>query len=330
VVRTKAKDGSDVTIVIDAGKTFQAAAVEWFPKYGLRKIDALLITHPHADAMNGLDDLRGWTLGGSIQSHIDVYVSDHTFKEVQRSFPYLVSKEYASGGGDVPEFVWHIIEDKVPFEINDTGIFVTGFSVHHGRIFSPVPSPAFMFTPEGTGTTTTPSEPLEQALDLLSVNGSAQKKNDDIIHPYLCFGFKIQDEIVYLSDVSHIPEDAWAIIHNKKGREGRPLPLCILDCLHLSPHTSHFGLHESITAARQISATRTYLTGFSHKLSHDEYVKITEVVGGATVDESSLTDMEKQGLELIETGGEAFWVRPAHDGLRVILDEGVPRDDTYT
>jgi phage baseplate assembly protein W len=37
------------TIVIDSGKNFQAAALEWFPKYGLRKIDALLITHPHAD-----------------------------------------------------------------------------------------------------------------------------------------------------------------------------------------------------------------------------------------------------------------------------------------
>ena len=51
--------------------------MEWFPKYGLRKIDAVLITHAHADgtlitlyvvlcfsnfyilAMNGLDDLRG-------------------------------------------------------------------------------------------------------------------------------------------------------------------------------------------------------------------------------------------------------------------------------
>lgn len=37
------------TIVIDVGKNFQAAAVEWFPKYGLRKVDALLITHAHAD-----------------------------------------------------------------------------------------------------------------------------------------------------------------------------------------------------------------------------------------------------------------------------------------
>ena len=39
------------TIVIDVGKTFQAAALEWFPKYGLREIDAVLITHAHADGM---------------------------------------------------------------------------------------------------------------------------------------------------------------------------------------------------------------------------------------------------------------------------------------
>ena len=33
------------------GKDFQAAALEWFPKYGLREIDAVLITHAHADGM---------------------------------------------------------------------------------------------------------------------------------------------------------------------------------------------------------------------------------------------------------------------------------------
>lgn len=36
-------------MVIDVGKNFQAAAVEWFPKYGLREIDAVIITHAHAD-----------------------------------------------------------------------------------------------------------------------------------------------------------------------------------------------------------------------------------------------------------------------------------------
>ena len=71
----------------------------------------------------------------------------HTFQEVQRAFPYLVSKEFASGGGDVsvppretqslncakfpwqvPEFKWHIIEDRVPFEIENTGIKITPFA----------------------------------------------------------------------------------------------------------------------------------------------------------------------------------------------------------
>jgi len=68
--------------------------------------------------MNGLDDLRGifvfrvnrvtesqpflgWTLNGAIQPHIDVYLTQDTFTEVRRSFPYLVCKEFASGGGDV-------------------------------------------------------------------------------------------------------------------------------------------------------------------------------------------------------------------------------------
>ncbi len=43
----------------------------------------------------------GWTLRGSIQKFIDVYASQATFTEVERSFPYMVSREYASGGGDV-------------------------------------------------------------------------------------------------------------------------------------------------------------------------------------------------------------------------------------
>lgn len=46
-------------------------------------------------------DALGWTLNKQIQPHVDLYVSLATFKEVQRAFPYLVSKEFASGGGDV-------------------------------------------------------------------------------------------------------------------------------------------------------------------------------------------------------------------------------------
>lgn len=43
---------SSSTVIIDVGKNFLAAALEWFPKYGLRHIDAVLITHAHADGMS--------------------------------------------------------------------------------------------------------------------------------------------------------------------------------------------------------------------------------------------------------------------------------------
>ena len=55
------------TILIDCGKSFYESALRYFPSNGLSKIDAVLLTHPHADAVLGLDDLRSWTMNGCIQ-----------------------------------------------------------------------------------------------------------------------------------------------------------------------------------------------------------------------------------------------------------------------
>ncbi|KII93635.1 hypothetical protein PLICRDRAFT_35866 [Plicaturopsis crispa FD-325 SS-3] len=324
--RINAKDGRLITVVIDVGKNFQAAAIEWFPKYGMRRIDAVLITHAHADAMNGLDDLRGWTLNHNIQSHIDLYVSQATYLECQRSFPYLVSKEFASGGGDVPDFKWHIFEDKVPFEIDDTGIEVTPFSVHHGRIFSTVPPPAYVPTPNGTVPSTPVVTPNSTPARRSSpIEGAA--KTPETIHPYICFGFKIR-HLVYISDVSHIPDDTWSLLEQPRPDEG-PLPVFVLDCLRLHPHTSHLGFGDSVKTARRLAAQRTYLTGFGHEVSHDEYVRIGEAVGGADVESTSLTKVEAKGVSLIGEG-QPLWLRPAHDGLRIFISEdGRVRDETY-
>ncbi|KAJ8084387.1 hypothetical protein PM082_003156 [Marasmius tenuissimus] len=328
VMKAKDKEGKPVTIVIDAGKNFQAAALEWFPKYGLRRIDALLLTHAHADAMNGLDDLRGWTLGNNIQQHVDIYLSQHTFQEVKRSFPYLVSKEYASGGGDVPDFVYHLIEDGVPFEINDTGVFVTPFSVHHGRIFSTLPCPAYAPTPTNDlGGDATPVDMVKA----MNISGLGAPKPTDpnlqkVIQPYFCLGYKIQDQVVYISDVSHIPDSAWSVIRGDK--DSKRLPVCVLDCLGTKRHISHFGIDQSVATAREIGAVRSYFVGFSHRVSHEEYVTITEVLGGMTQPEE-LSEAEKTGISMLGEG-EKIWARPAHDGLRVLIDRtGEVRDETY-
>ncbi|KZT06309.1 uncharacterized protein LAESUDRAFT_726141 [Laetiporus sulphureus 93-53] len=321
-VRLRGRDSQSVTIIIDVGKSFQSAAVEWFPKFGLRRIDAVLITHAHADAMNGLDDLRGWTLHGAIQPHIDIYVSMATFKEVQRAFPYLVSKEFASGGGDVPEFKWHIIEDRVPFEIGDTGIRILPFAVHHGRMFSSAPPLDMSISPYSISpASTNPSTPNVPGTPIHS--GCLPTEPTKRVLPYLCFGFVIQDAVTYVSDVSHIPEDVWTLL------QGQPKipPVFVLDCLRIQPHTSHLSITESVEIARRMNAKRTYLLGFGHEMPYSDWLAITEAAGGKELEGEELALIQEHRLESVREG-EPIWVRPAFDGLRVFVSiDGSVRDE---
>ncbi|KAF8528032.1 beta-lactamase-like protein [Hysterangium stoloniferum] len=301
-------NGEKGTIVIDVGKNFLSSAVEWFPKYGLRKIDGVLITHPHADAMNGLDDLRGWT--SAIQSYIDVYVSRDTFLQVQRAFPYLVSKEFASGGGDVAQFKWHIIEPNQRFTIGNTGVEVTPFLVHHGRLFTNgQPPPEWLPTPDSSHPTTPTSHPNPLP------NGGSLQPSPALVHPYYCLGFVIRD-IVYISDVSYIPETAWSVIETARRR---PYSVFIVDCLKLIPHISHFGLAQAVTAARRLGGMElnTYLVGFSHDISHATWEKIGRILERSEDDNGEELDEVTKSALLLVPKGPALRIRPAHDGLRL-------------
>ncbi|KAI9511759.1 hypothetical protein F5148DRAFT_1168633 [Russula earlei] len=317
------------TIVIDVGKNFQAAAVEWFPKYGLRRIDAVLITHAHAD---------GWTLRGAIQQFIDVYVSRATFAEVERAFPYMVARECASGGGDIPEFKWHIFEDKVPIDVAGSGIFITPFEVQHGRLQAAGATPAFAPTPvTAPSTPTPPSRPnVKPTSSSLAPIVSPRRPLADAklgqgvpeLHPYFCHAFKIQDSVVYLADVSWISEESWAVLNQPSTNiPSHQYAVAIVDCLRPHAHISHYGIREAVNIARRINAQRTYLIGFGHEVSHDEYVTIGEYVGGKVVD--NLTAKEKYCIDLVDEG-ENIWLRPSHDGLRFeVTTEGVVRDNEY-
>lgn len=56
---------------------------------------------------------------------------------------------------------------------------------------------------------------------------------------------------------------------------------------------------------------------------------MTEAVGGISKDTKTLTELERSGIELVQSG-QQLWVRPAHDGLRLFVSEdGIVRDESY-
>lgn len=152
----------------------------------------------------------------------------------------------------------------------------------------------------------------------------------DDLQPYLSFGFKIKEEIIYISDVSHIPDNVWPILCPLNSSSATPV--CVLDCLQLKPHASHMNLAQSVDVARKIHAQKTYLTGFCHEVTHDEYVNITSALQTHDFQHSSamLSELETSALSTIAKGNP-LWIRPAHDGLRVLVDpHGGARDETYS
>ncbi|CAE6471617.1 unnamed protein product [Rhizoctonia solani] len=365
-------------VVIDVGKTFLSAAYDLFPRYGLRRIDAVILTHPHAD---------GWTLKKSIQAYIDIYVSAFTFKEVQKSFPYLVAKEFATGGGDIPEFRWHIIKENESFRVDGVDFDITPIAVHHGRLFtSETEENGNMSTPNDTpipSGTTTPARAPDNSTTLNSSRPSSERSSAEITEqrgpadalngngpklspklkpttiarlapsnhasadkpkPYWCFGFIFGDFMVYMSDVSYIPEDAWKTIYSKSPKSANSndlIPGCgrttqarykvlVVDCLKLEPHTSHFGLEGALDAAKQVNAQRTYMVGFSHRITHNDWDTIGEYIEGIKLDESRLKRPNvAEALRILPPPGEeGVWIRPAFDGLRLFGNKEAVWDDT--
>ncbi|PWZ02460.1 hypothetical protein BCV70DRAFT_196703 [Testicularia cyperi] len=117
VVGRHADDAEESMVLIDCGKTFYSNAVVQFPRNRLRSIRAVLLTHAHADAILGLDDLRAWTMGGVIQPVVDIYLTHECMLVVQAMFPYLVDRSKSTGGGDVPSLRWNIIDKDSRFQI---------------------------------------------------------------------------------------------------------------------------------------------------------------------------------------------------------------------
>lgn len=74
-------------VLVDTGPDFHAQAL----REGIRRLDAVLYTHGHADHVMGFDDLR--PLSFRLKGDLPVYADDETADNIERIFEYTFRKE---------------------------------------------------------------------------------------------------------------------------------------------------------------------------------------------------------------------------------------------
>lgn len=103
-------------------------------KHNVRRLDAVLITHTHADHFLGLDDIRRFTQ--IQQGPIDVYIHPRHYASLENVFGYAQAK-HAAGNPDLPHLYFHSVEtsfslfgyEVIPILFPHGRTVVTGFRI---------------------------------------------------------------------------------------------------------------------------------------------------------------------------------------------------------
>ncbi len=112
----------DYCILIDVSADFRAQVL----REQIRKIDAVLVTHSHADHIGGIPDIRSFTN----DRPLPIYGSNESITSIQKTFSYIFDPHTTIGGG-IPKLQTHTVEDS--FELNSK-IIVTTLKVGHGKL----------------------------------------------------------------------------------------------------------------------------------------------------------------------------------------------------
>ncbi|MEP6924347.1 MAG: MBL fold metallo-hydrolase [Pyrinomonadaceae bacterium] len=114
----------DKRILVDTSADFRQQAL----RHKITRLDAVLITHCHADHVFGMDDLRALNFR---HGAIGIYAGERDWVDLRRIFQYVFQPTQIGGG--LPQLIPHIIEENAGFCFAEN-LEVTPLTVIHGKL----------------------------------------------------------------------------------------------------------------------------------------------------------------------------------------------------
>jgi phosphoribosyl 1,2-cyclic phosphate phosphodiesterase len=111
-------------VLVDTSSDFRQQAL----RHGIRRLDAVLVTHCHADHIFGLDDIRPLNFR---HGALGVYANEPAWRDIRRIFKYVFEPSHFGGG--LPQVNAHTVMPGAPFSLAP-GLRVTPVEVIHGRL----------------------------------------------------------------------------------------------------------------------------------------------------------------------------------------------------
>src|SRR5207245_539116 len=112
------------TVIVDTSTDFRQQAL----RNGLKHLDAVLITHCHADHIFGLDDIRPLNFR---HGALGLYANERAWVDIRRIFKYVFEPSHSGGG--LPQVVPHPMVAATSSCLAPD-LKTTSLEVIHGRV----------------------------------------------------------------------------------------------------------------------------------------------------------------------------------------------------
>ncbi len=314
-------------VQIDCGKTFRDSVLRVYRAHGVQSLDGLILTHDHADAVGGLDDLRALQRYDPVSFEIEseplrCFCDRRTLSRLRHMFTYLFPppppSSSANGGlrfgsaGDDSKLCrccgldLEDVQPSVAFTRQSPPVTAAAPAVASSEAAA---VPRFIaridWKPFGEagafGLDSGPksNQRLAATVARFEVFGLAVHALP-VMHgaDYVCFGFGFGargSRVAYLSDYTELLPPTTQFL--REWTEDGGIELLVLDALRARDrHPVHATLEQSVELARQLRPRRTLLVGMGHTLEH-------------RATNERLTALRAEGLD----------VQLAHDGQLVPL-----------